>query len=213
MKNKNYLTFNEFVKIRKDILAQNTEDYFFKQTNSSILLSAPHCVSQVRLGNFKQAEIGTISLAYEIATLTNANLLIKTKNNDDDANFFEDSSYRQKLNDIVESQKIKYLIDFHGLAKTRPCDINLGINFGQNICLNVQLFDSLVRALQNNGFSVYVDIPFAAGPKTIAGGTAKKFNIWTIQIEVNSNITNNPQNIQKCNLLIETISNWINRNY
>ena len=213
MKNSKDLTYQEFCNIRKNILSSHNDDHVFFQTNSSILISAPHGVSQVRLGKFKQAERGTIPLAFEVAKRTNANLIIKTRNDDDDANFFEHSLYRQKLNEIIETQKIRYLIDFHGLAKSRPCDINLGINFGQNISLNTRLFDSLVRSLESNGFSVFIDIPFAAGPKTIAGSSAKKFNIWTIQIEVNSKLTNEPANIEKCNRLINTIVDWINRNY
>lgn len=207
------LKFNDLAKIRNDLLKNNTNDHVYFQTNSSILISAPHGVSQVRLGKLKVAEIGTVPVAIMVAKHTNANLIVKTKNNDDDANFVDNCEYRERIKTAITTQNIKYLIDFHGLAKRRPCDINLGINFGQNIKQNEKLFNSLKNALEKSGFSVSVDEPFCAGPKTIAGSIAKQFNIWSIQIEMNCAITNEPKNIERCNLLINTIINWLERNY
>ena len=139
--------------------------------------------------------------------------MIKTKNNDDDANFVEECPYRNTIAKAIKNQHIKYLIDFHGLAKKRECDINLGINFGQNIAKDEKWFSSLKNALDSTGFNVSIDNPFCAGQKTIAGYFAKNFNIWTIQIEINCSITNEPKNIEKYNLLINTLIDWINRNY
>jgi len=208
------VSFYEFNKLRKALLNEYAEtDHAFFETDSSILISAPHGVSQIRLGQFKRAEIGTIPLAMLIAKNTNANIIIKTQNNDDDANFYDESSYRKKIDEIIKSKHIKYLIDFHGMRKSRPCDVNLGVNFGQNIKQDIKLFDSLAAALKKSGFSVQIDQPFCAGPKTIAGSFAKKYNIWAIQLEVNCAITNEPANNQKCNLLINTIIDWLNRNY
>ena len=172
-------SFKNFGKLRKDLLAQNQDtDHVFFQTNSSVLISAPHGVPQVRLGKLKVAEIGTIPVAMLLAKHTNSNLLIKTQNNNDDANFDDDCEYRKALSNIIKSQNIKYLIDIHGLAKFRPCDINLGSNFGQNTKLNQKLFNSLKSALETAGFTVSIDEPFCAGcrmdgadPQRIAGGS------------------------------------------
>lgn len=207
------VSYYEYGKIRKELLEKNSDDYVFFQTNSSILISVPHGVSQIRLGMYKRAEIGTIPLGILLSENTNANLLIKTKNNDDDANFYENSSYRKKLQSIVKTQNIKYIIDLHGMKKSRESDINLGINFGQNIKKDTKLFDSLVSALNTQGFFVQIDNPFCAGPKTIAGHFSKEFNIWTIQIEINCGITNDFIQNKKCNLLINILIDWINRNY
>lgn len=214
MKKQINVSFKTFSKIRKDLLLSYGEnDHFFKQTNSSVLISAPHGVPQIRLGKFKVAEIGTIPVASIFAENTNSNLLIKTKNNNDDANYDADCQYRKQIENILKTQNIKYLIDIHGLAKFRPCDINLGSNFEQNIKQNPKLFLSLKNALESAGFSVSIDEPFCAGPQTIAGFFAKNFSIWTVQIEINCDITNNPKNIEKCNHLLNTLIDWHNRNY
>ena len=214
MKKEINVSFKTFSNTRKNMLQTHGEnDNYFKQTNSSVLISAPHGVPQVRLGKFKVAEIGTIPVASIFAKNTNSNLLIKTKNNNDDANYDADCQYRKQIENIIKSQNIKYLIDIHGLAKFRPYDINLGSNFEQNIKQNPKLFLSLKNALESAGFSVSIDEPFCAGPQTIAGFFAKNFNIWTVQIEINCDITNNPKNIEKCNRLLNTLIDWHNRNY
>ena len=213
MKKQQTFTFNEFHKIRKDLLKDCESDYVYFETNSSVLVSAPHGVSQVRLGKFKVAEIGTIPVAKMLASALKTNLIIKTKNNDDDANFTLDCDYRTRIENAVKTQKIKYLIDFHGMAKHRPFDINLGINFGNNIKQDEKMFSSLKNALENAGLNVSIDEPFCAGPTTIAGSFAKNFNIWTIQIEINCAITNETKNIEKCNNLVHALIDWLNRNY
>ena len=214
MKKEICVSFKTFSNIRKDTLkAYGEDDHIFKQTNSSVLISAPHGVPQTRLGRLKVAEIGSIPMAAIFAQNTNSNLLIKTKNNHDDANYDTDCEYRKTLAEIIKKQNIKYLIDIHGLAKFRPCDINLGCKFSQNTKPNQKLFLSLKSALESADFTVFVDEPFCAGPKTISGYFAKNFNIWTVQIEINCDITNNPKNISKHNLLLNTLTDWFNRNY
>lgn len=213
MKKQIKFSYDEFHNIRKNMLKENTSDHVYFQTNSSVLISAPHGVSQLRLGKLKPAEIGTIQTACIFAKETNSNFIAKTKNNNDDANFDENCAYRKRIAEAIETQKIKYLIDIHGLAKHRPCDINIGINFGQNVSKNEKLLISLKNALETANFVVSIDEPFDAGPRTISGYFAKNFGIWSVQIEINCAITNERQNNAKCNLLLNTLIDWLNRNY
>lgn len=213
MKNKVKFSFDEFQNIRKNLLKENTANHIYFQTNSSVLISAPHGVTQLRLGKIKHAELGTIPTAVIMANATNANLIIKTKNNNDDANFDNDCEYRVRIDEAIRTQNIKYLIDFHGLAKHRTCDINIGINFGQNISKNIQMFNSLKNALESDDFIISIDEPFDAGPRTISGYFAKKYGIWSVQIEINCSITNERKNIIKCNKLLNTLIDWLERNY
>ena len=111
MKNKVKFSFDEFQNIRKNLLKENTANHIYFQTNSSVLISAPHGVTQLRLGKIKHAELGTIPTAVIMANATNANLIIKTKNNNDDANFDNDCEYRVRIDEAIRTQNIKYLID------------------------------------------------------------------------------------------------------
>ncbi len=203
-------TFQEFKNIRKETLFNYRDNFLSRATANDILISAPHGVSQLRLGKMKVAELGTIPIAIILANETNTNLILKTKNNNDDANFDQVSPYRDEIKKYIEDHNIKYIFDVHGMAKSRPYDINLGINFGQNIKNNMNLFNTLVQNLENEGFSVSIDQPFAAGPQTISGYFANTYNVWTIQIEINCSITNEVKNIDKCNNLIKGLIDTIN---
>ena len=207
-------SFKKTQEIRKNIIQNNKNcDSVFFEGSNNVLISVPHGVSQTRLGKLKVAEIGTIPLGYIVAKNTNSNIIIKTKNNFDDANFDENCNYKKRISKIIKSRNIKYIIDFHGLAKHRPMDINLGINLGRTIETDVNLFESLNNCLIKQKFIVSIDQPFASLYNTVSAYFSRKYNVWTIQVEVNSAITNISTNIEKFNLLITTLINWINNNF
>lgn len=205
------LTFNKFVNERKTFLEENSKkDHVVLIGKNNILISAPHGVSQVRLGKYKVHEIGSLSTALYLQNQTGCFLIAKTRNNNDDANFDEKSEYKNSIRKLIKNQNIKYIIDFHGLAARRDCDVNLGISLGENVKNNVELFERLNLLLENNGFKVSIDQPFMGGGKTISGTFAKEFkNVWTIQIEINCAITNKKENFEKNKKLLNVFETWI----
>ena len=206
------MNFYKLNRIRNVFMSDNKMNDFIVKVNpeSQVLLSAPHAVSQVRLGKTKVAEIGSTNTVLWLNYLTNANMIIKTKNNYDDVNFDDSSDYKNQIDNLIKNVNIQYLLDFHGLASSRNCDVNLGTNFGKNVSKNEKLFDKLLKNLQDNGFICSIDQPFSGGVKTIAGSQKiKNCNLWTIQVEVNSNITNIPQNFQKFKKLIKIFEDFI----
>lgn len=198
--------WSKFNKITKPYLNQPNDKvgHFSKPNKDSIIIiSAPHGVSQNRLGKLKVAEIGSAKFALELNSRLNANLIIKTKNMFDDANFEENCAYRKEIDKmLLNNPKIKYLFDFHGLAQNRDCDINLGVNLGYNIKYDVEFYEKLLKDLLDANFKVSIDQPFSAKSKTIAGCFANKYNIFSIQVEINCSITNLTYNHEKLNLLI-----------
>lgn len=183
-------SFSDFAKRRKRFLKENSEKSFvIVEGQIPLIISAPHGVSQVRLGNQKYAEPGSLSIALELQKRTNAYLIAKTKNCNDDANFDAISPYKEELKRYIKQHDIKYLIDFHGMKKTREIDINLGTNFGRNIEKNEELFDFILQSFKQRNFIVAVDNPFNGDIDTVSGSISKSCGIWTIQIEVNYKYT------------------------
>lgn len=205
------MNFNSLQTYRRSFLEENKEhDHVVVHGKNNILLSAPHGVSQVRLGKYKFSEIGSLTTALHLQRSTNSYLIAKTKNNNDDANFDEVSLYKSRIEELIYSNNIKYVIDFHGLAAKRDCDVNLGIHLGKNIKVNERAFDNLYNALTLNGFKTIVDMPFMAGNRTISGSVANNHpEVWTIQIEINCAITNKKENFKKYKLLINVLTNWL----
>lgn len=203
-------SFNSLKLLRRKILKDNKDvDSFFIEGNNKVLISIPHGVSQTRLGRRKFPEIGTIPTGMVLGINSQSNVLIKTKNNSDDANFDVNCEYRKRLRDIIKKYNIEYVVDIHGLAKWRDCDINLGTNLGNNIEKDKELCSRLTNMLSPN-FKVKIDDPFMASGNTISSCARKEFDIWTLQIEINCGITNYKENIERYKKLLETLSTWLN---
>ena len=209
MKNINFDTLHN---LRRRFMKENEAiDHKVVEGDNHILISAPHGVSQIRLGKLKFKEIGSLATALYLREKTGSYLIAKTQNNNDDANFDTDCSYRKTLKKLIKDKEIKYLIDFHGLSPKRDIDINLGIHFGKNIENNEALMTSLYNELIMHGYSCTVDQPFMAGLRTVSGGMKEEFpHLWTIQIEINSAITNQPENFTKYSRLLSILEDWIN---
>lgn len=210
MKNKT-ITFDNLHTKRKVFISRNkNKDHFYVAGENNILISAPHGVSQVRLGKRKVSEIGSLATALFLAENLKCSLIAKTKNNFDDANFDEKSEYKSTIRNAIKSQKIDFLIDIHGLSAKRDCDINLGTHLNDNTDVNEDALNSLVQSLEKNNFKVSIDQPFMAGLRTIAGSMAKEFpSLWSIQIEINCSITNNKENFPKFQKLLHTLLDWL----
>ena len=82
------LTFNKFINERKKFLEENSKkDHVVLIGKNNILISAPHGVSQVRLGKYKVHEIGSLATALYLQNQTSCFLIAKTRNNNDDSKY------------------------------------------------------------------------------------------------------------------------------
>ena len=206
------ISFRNFVFRRRFFLKRNrNENFVVKKGNIPFMISAPHGVSQLRLGKHKVAEPGSLAFALELAKQTGAHLIAKTKNCEDDANFDEHSPYKEFLVEYVKQNNIKFLIDVHGMKKNRPIDINIGTHLGENIKVNENVFDYMVYALKGAQFSIDVDQPFYSGINSIACTIAKRCGIWAIQLEINCKLTNESKYIKKLNILLNCIIKTIEK--
>lgn len=203
--------FSQYVNLRKNLIKENSQKSFVVQGGAGVvMLSAPHGVSQVRLGRRKIEEPGSLSFMLEIAKRTGAPFIAKTKNCNDDANFDEKSKYKTELNNFIKQNNIKFLLDFHGLNKRREVDINFGTHLGQNVKNDEKLFDDLNNKICRAGFYTSIDNPFWAGPQTISGAMAEQTKIWTLQVEINYKITNEKENVAQLQNLIEIFVDFVN---
>jgi len=204
----------EFRKIhndRKKLLRENKEnDFVLVEGENKVMISAPHGVVQTRLGKSKYAERGSLATALFLSKRKKTFLIAKTKNNFDDANFDVVSPYKDAIDELATRGRINYLLDFHGLASFRDCDINLGTNFEHNTENDKRLLNILVKKLENADFKVSCDTPFKSGGTTVAGYTKQRHkNMWTIQIEINCKITNEKENFEKWKSLLEIFEEFI----
>lgn len=205
--------FDKLHNFRREFIRENiTFDHVCFEGTNKVIISAPHGVSQFRKNKIKLREVGSLTTALFLYKATNSYFISKTRNNGDDANFDEKSLYKKDLLQLITNNQLKYVLDFHGLSEKRDMDINLGTNFGNNIQSNKKQFEKLVKMLTDNNYKVTIDDPFVAGKRTISGSIKTKIkNIFTLQIEINSNITNHKENYPKYKQLLQIFAKWIKK--
>ena len=180
---------------------------FLEGKNSSVIFSCPHAVSQFREGKEKLADINTGPLGIALNSL-GYKVLIKTKNCGDDANYDSRSQYKDFLSKIVKTQDIKYVIDLHGMSKKRNVLISLGTCFGKNSSQSLELTQQFIKIANKNNLDaekIRIDFPFSAHKNTVASTIRRKNKIETLQIEMNSKLYDNQENVVN---LIKTLDEY-----
>ena len=103
----NKLTFEKLHNVRKRLIEENNrKDHVIIEGNNNIIISAPHGVSQVRLGKQKPSEIGSLATALFLRNNSNSFLIVKTRNNNDDANFDEVSNYKNSIKKLINKHNM-----------------------------------------------------------------------------------------------------------
>lgn len=173
-------------------------DFFCKGTDNSheiaggngcVMVSSPHSVPQTRNGNIKMAERQTGILAKMLHDEINCPIICKTKNCGDDANYDDNSDYRNDLINYIKENNIKFLIDLHQLSSVREVQINIGTGQFKNIS-NIEQINIFLRefSVRNVGI-IQIDYPFKASfQNTVSASVAKTCNIPCVQLEINSDL-------------------------
>lgn len=163
----------------------NEKNYIVISGNNNILLSAPHAVRQ----KDKSADMYTGAIVECIANITESFAIIRCCNLNDNPN--EDKygfglEYKNKILDIVKKNNIKYFFDVHGCKNYDSFDIDVGTNYGKNICKEATL-SILLEEL--NDFNIKVDKLFQASSKNnISRYIHNCSKIDAIQIEISKRI-------------------------
>ena len=113
--------------------------------NKKILLSAPHSVLHQRQNSIRESETRTGDLVRRISKESNSYGIYKVKPEFNDANWDKKCEYKNKIKEIVEKEKIKALIDIHGMAAYRKQDICIGINSGKNIKNQYNILNKIIK--------------------------------------------------------------------
>lgn len=165
----------------------NYESIKIIKGKEKIILSAPHSVLHMRENAIRPKEIRTADIVKKLATKRKVYSIYKIKNENNDANWDEKCEYKETLKKIIESEKIKALIDIHGMASFREQDICIGINAGKNIYGKHKLVQYMINIFNKYGFkNVTIDEPFGAkNENCVSTYIAKKCKIPTFQIEIN----------------------------
>lgn len=152
-----------------------------------ILLSAPHSVLHMRENSIRPKETKTGVIVRTLSNKCKVYGIYKLKNELNDANWDKHCNYKTKVKEIVDKERIKALIDFHGMAAHREQDICIGINNGQNIFGYDDIVKEMISIFKKYGFNnVTIDEPFNAKYEyCVSSYIARGCRTPTFQIEIN----------------------------
>ena len=153
-----------------------------------IILSAPHSVLHMREKSIRTRETKTGVIVKTLANRCNVYGIYKTKNEYNDANWDKKCEYKNSLKNIINQEKIKAIIDIHGMAAHRKQDICIGVNEGKNIYGYNSILNNMIKIFNNYGFkNVTIDEPFGAKYEyCVSSYISRNCRIPAFQIEINA---------------------------
>lgn len=168
-------------------IKESAEDFVLKDNPLPVMFSAPHAVAQLRDGQEKFAEPGTGAVAFMLDE-AGFPVIIKTRNDGNDANWDEHSAYREALIQYIKDEKVAVLFDLHQLSTDREQDAIIGTAHGKNIFGRDDITEQIIAQLADAGLdNVVVDEIFTASkPTTVSSHVSRETQIPCFQIEINS---------------------------
>lgn len=196
----NTISKKEIKSLYDQILAGTNNSFEFEKGSfTDVIISAPHAVAQTREGKTKNPEPYSGIIAKLLNKYYGYTILYKSKNCNDDANYDENSPYKDFLYEKCKEFKPLIVLDLHGLSKKRDCQINLGTNYGATLRDDTEILNELIFNLKKFHITnIATDHPFFASGNTIASSVAQNVKTKAIQIEINYGfLMKNKNNILK----------------
>lgn len=165
----------------------SSEPFITREGNLPIIVSSAHAVKHPRAGRMQGGEAFTGSLAIQLVDLTHVFALIYASTSQEDPNYDPRSAYKEQLKDLVARCHAGFVLDLHGMARSRPRRIAIGTAGNASLLGRLELLDALQSAFQQQGLSEIDidDTDFAAsGPNTIASFASRELHIAALQVEI-----------------------------
>lgn len=169
-----------------------------------IVISSPHAVNHPREGRLKLADTFTGSLALQLASLTNAHVIVYSHTAQEDPNYDNDGPYKQQIISLVEETHSRFVLDLHGIRQSRVEDIAIGTALGKTLGQQTEILNILLHLLRNSDFSnILVNDPHrfnAVRSTTITSFVWRKLNVPALQLEIHKkyrDAKNEPENYIK----------------
>lgn len=175
---------------KSNLAHHSKQDFIIISGHSQVMLSAPHNIEQTRQGQIKYSEPDTGVLALSLGLINDVNFAIKFRNDNNDANWDENSLYRSTVVEYIKNNNIKMLFDLHQLSPAREQDIIIGTGGGNNTFGYQYLVPYIEKCFKDENLShIAVDEIHSATYKyTVSAFVSHKLEIPCFQIEMNSSL-------------------------
>ncbi len=171
----------------REVVTPEASGLVYLKGEIPILVSAPHACVHKRMRKLKRQEFYTGALSVMLHSLSGCHTLYTNRLMEPDPNYYDDSSYKAKLSEIIKANEIKCLIDLHGTGLEKEHDIYPGVGINKEFLLEHNNFlDELAHQASLNVISVGgLDVFPAAKQMTVTKYAARNLGIPSIQLEIN----------------------------
>ena len=155
-----------------------------------ILLSAPHCVNQIRGDDVREAEKYTGGIVRYICNIADCYGIFQMFTHADPNTDIE-NSYKNAIINMVDLYDIKLLIDIHASHFKDDCDLDIVTNRRETLCDHNDLIDRLMAL--GKKYDLKIDennFPNPEKNREIIKVTSLVCGIPAIRIVINSNKLN-----------------------
>lgn len=128
----------------------------------------------------------TGSIVFLLNQLTGCHAIATTKLYGGDPNFDNPCIYKERIAEICDREKVKFVLDIHGAARERGFDVDFGTNNGKTLLGKAGVLETIQHHFRDFELSRISHDHFpASGPNTIANYIARELRIPAVQVEIN----------------------------
>lgn len=177
-----------------------------------VLVSAPHVFAHRRPSltmSYKTGEAWTDTIVEEICANTGAWGIVLVSECEYDPNYhvLNDNEYKKIVGKIIEENKIKKFIDFHGLSNEHEYDV--GIYYPTKFSNSIKLAQDMCDCINKcdlEGSSACILRFLDNDQETLGEYVASKMRVPSVQLEI-ARYIREKEKLRNC--LIENISNYL----
>ncbi|MFA5780440.1 MAG: hypothetical protein WC947_09940 [Elusimicrobiota bacterium] len=178
--------YNKEIELNNNIFASDeNKAYKLIRGTKKVLLSAPHATQHIRDDREKGRDVLTGAIVRVLQELTDCYAIYTTHKTRFDPNWYDDTSYKEEIRKLIETENIIVVLDIHGAAERRPFEVDFGTMYGDSLLGEDYLLDKLILLLNKNDIR---DLSFnffsAQGQRTTTCFVAD-YGTPAVQIEIN----------------------------
>lgn len=185
------------------------EKYRVLSGNVPVLLSAPHAVNQIRGDDVRNAEKYTGALVRYLSSATSSYAIFELFTHAD-PNFDDEHNYKNGIINLIETYKIKLLIDIHSSSFNDDTDIDIVTNQRSTLCGMNDLPDKIKEI--GNKYKIKVDennVPNKTFENEIIAVTSLVCGVPALRIVINDKKLDVINNEECFNNICKTIEELI----
>ena len=173
-------------KVYREPVSHMSDEHIYIRGDLPVLVTAPHATAHVRMGRLKRQEFFTGAIAAILHNSTACHILYTNCVSEVDPNYYDDSSFKDRLSEISRGRGFKFLIDLHGTGPGRRADIFPGTGEAREFLLGKErCFDALLNSAESFGVRVGGgDVFPAVKQKTVTKYAATKLGVPSMQLEI-----------------------------